>query len=166
PGSNGIAFATQSMIDELAHAAGKDPVEFRLELLSAEALPVSQAGGPPNPAFVFNGQRMSGVLKAVAERSGWAKRTPGKGRGMGVAFHFSHRGYFAEVAEVTVGKDGAEQRVKVNKVWVAGDVGGQIINPYGAMAEIQGSVIDGLSHVMGYEITFANGRTQQSNFHE
>jgi isoquinoline 1-oxidoreductase subunit beta len=163
PGSNGIAFATQSMIDELALAAGRDPVEFRLELLSAEALPPSQAGGPPNPGFVFNGQRMSGVLKAVAERSGWGKRTLPKGTGMGVAFHFSHRGYFAEVAEVTVG---ANQRLKVNKVWVAGDVGSQIINPLGAMAEMQGSVIEGLSHTMGYEITFANGRAQQSNFHE
>jgi isoquinoline 1-oxidoreductase subunit beta len=166
PGSNGIAFATQSMIDELAHAAGKDPVEFRLEMLAAEALPASQAGGPPNPAFVFNGQRMSGVLKAVAERSGWGKQTLPKGTGMGVAFHFSHRGYFAEVAAVTVGAVGANQTLKVNKVWVAGDVGSQIINPYGAEAEIQGSVIEGMSHTMGYEITFENGRTQQSNFHE
>ena len=166
PGSNGIAFAVQSMIDELAHAAGKDPVEFRLELLSAEALPITQppAGGPPpNPAFTFNGQRMSGVVKAVAEKSGWGKRKLAKNVGMGVAFHFSHRGYFAEVAEVQVGENGT---LKVNKIWVVGDVGSQIINPYGAVAEMQGAVIEGLSYVMGYEITIENGRAKQSNFHE
>jgi isoquinoline 1-oxidoreductase beta subunit len=163
PGSNGIAFAMQSMIDELAHAAGRDPVEFRLELLGREPLAVTQAGGPPNPAFTFNGQRMSGVLKMVAEKSGWGRTTQPKGAGMGVAFHFSHRGYFAEVAEVHLAPEGA---LKVSKVWVAGDVGSQIINPSGAIAEIQGAVIEGLSHLMSYEITIEGGRAKQSNFHE
>jgi isoquinoline 1-oxidoreductase beta subunit len=172
PGSNGIAFAVQSFIDELAHAAGKDPVRFRLDLLGNEQPAPAQASAPPAgappgggrggpPPAGFDGKRMRGVLEMVAERSGWGKQNLPKGTGMGVAFHFSHRGYFAEVVQATVSKEGA---VKVDKVWVVGDIGAQIINPSNAENQVQGAVLDGIAEALGQEITIDKGRAVQQNF--
>lgn len=156
PRSNAVAWVYQSFIDELAHAAGKDPLQFRLDLL---ATPRSKPAGDG-----FSNERMIGVLKDVAQRSGWANRRTGQqanGTAMGIACHYSHRGYFAEVAEVTVTKDNA---LKVNRVWVSADVGRQIVNPSMAVNQCQGAVIDGISELMSAEITIENGRTVQNNF--
>jgi isoquinoline 1-oxidoreductase beta subunit len=106
---------------------------------------------------------MRGVVQLVAEKSGWGKRHLPKGTAMGIAFHYSFQGYFAHVAEVTVG---ANNTLKVNKVWAGGDVGSQIINPSGAEAQVQGAIMDGLSELMNQEITLERGRVVQTNYHQ
>jgi isoquinoline 1-oxidoreductase subunit beta len=171
PGSNGLAFVMQGFINELAQAAGKDGVTFRRELLSSPvtAAPAAgaPAGGAPAPggrgggAGGFDAARMRGVLDLVAEKSGWGKSQLPKGTGMGVAFHFSHRGYFAEVVQATVSQQG---QLKVDKVWVAGDVGSDIINLSNAENNVQGGVLDGIAEALGQEITIEKGRTVQSSF--
>ena len=166
PGSNGIAFAIQSFIDELAHAAGKDPVDFRMEMLAitpiANANPAPAAGAPRGPVL-FDAGRMRGVLQLAVEKSGYKTKQFPKGTGLGVAFHFSHLGYFAEVVQATVSRTGD---LKIDKVWVAGDIGSQVINPLHAENEVQGGVLDGISEALGQEITIENGRVKQGNFND
>jgi isoquinoline 1-oxidoreductase beta subunit len=161
PGSNALAFVFQSFVDELAHAAKQDPVQFRRALLAQfDPPPASGQQRGPTP---MNPERMLGVLDMVAGKSGWGTRSLPRGTGMGVAFHFSHRGYFAEVVQATVSRTG---ELTVDKVWVAGDVGSQIINPSGAINQVQGSVLDGIGEALAQEITIEDGRTVQSNFHD
>ena len=167
PRSNALSFAFHGFIDELAVAAGKDPLQFRIDLLNSE-MPApppapAPAGAPPRgPQPVgFDSARMRGVLEQVRDVSGWGKTALPKGTGMGVAFYFSHRGYFAEVVQATVSKAGV---LKVDKVWAVGDVGSEIINPNHAEQQVQGAVIDGLSQALAQEVTFAGGAAEQANF--
>ena len=151
PGSNALAFVYQSFLDEMAEAAGADPIQFRLDLLEVQGEEQGLDAG-----------RMRDVLALVRDRSGWANRgSLPRGTGMGAAFHFSHRGYFAEVVQVTVSQDGD---VTVDDVWAVGDIGSVIINPINAVNNAQGSVIDGLSMAFGQEITINGGAVQQANF--
>jgi isoquinoline 1-oxidoreductase subunit beta len=157
PGSCSLAWAIQSFIDELAHAAKRDPVEFSLELLGEDrAVPPVGRQGP-----AYHAGRMKRVVQLAAEKSGWGQPLP-KGEGRGIAFHFSHLGYVAEVAHVAVSRDG---QLSVKRVTAAVDVGGTIVNLSGAENQVQGSIVDGLS-TMGLEITLRQGRVQQSNFHD
>jgi isoquinoline 1-oxidoreductase beta subunit len=167
PGDNAYCWVAQSFLDELAHEAGRDPLEFQLDLLSNKQAPWKSndkdavGDHEPTGAAVLIPERFKGVLEMVAEKSGWAKRNKEPGRGMGIAAWFCHLGYFAEVADVSVDSNG---KVRVNRVWAVGDVGSQIINPRAAESMGFGGVIEGLSH-MGQEITLAEGRVEQSNFH-
>ena len=92
--------------------------------------------------------------------AGWGRKLPAR-TGLGIAFHFSHLGYFANVIEASVAKDGT---VKVVKIWVAGDVGRQIVNPAGAINQVQGSILDALNACQTHSITFADGAIEQRNF--
>jgi isoquinoline 1-oxidoreductase beta subunit len=153
PRSNALGFVFQSFIDELAHQAGKDPVAFRLALL----------GEPRGPTpFKFDPGRMRDVLRHVADMSDWSHRDALPGRtGKGVAFYFSHRGYFAEVVQATVAPAGD---IKLDHVWIAADVGSQIINPSGGENQVQGAALDGLGAALGQAITIDRGRVVQANF--
>ena len=162
PGNNAYAFVGQSFLDELAVAAGRDPLEFQLEILSNKMVPVPGEENTPKGPRDLNPERMKGVLQLVAEKSNWANRKREPGRAMGIAGYFCHLGYFAEVADVSVDKD---NKIKVNHVWAAGDVGSEIINPRAAESMGFGGVIDGMGE-MAQEITLVDGKVQQTNFHQ
>src|SRR6266699_1669177 len=162
PGTNGVSFVMQSFMDEIALAAGKDPLQYRLDLLANPTAPV--------PAFTqlsfgapFNPKRAVGVLETVRDMSDWNNRRDKlpKGTGLGIAFQFAHSGYVAYVVEVAVTP---EKKLKVNKVWSAIDIGSQTVNPTNATNLVQGGFIEAMSHMMAWEITIDQGRVVQSNF--
>lgn len=159
PRSNVLAWVFHSFIDELADAAGRDPLEFRLEILGDKGF----VPGTGQQGIPYDVNRMKHVLRHVAEKAEWGKKSLPRGQGQGIAFHFSHLGYIAQVAEVTVSKAG---KLKVDRVVVATDIGAQIVNLSGAENQVQGSVIDGLGALMFQELNIDKGRIVQSNFHD
>ncbi len=174
PQSNALGYAFQSFLDEVAVAAGKDPIQFRIDLFNTPHLvpnpppPRGPGGGRRRgggglfgmmPAF--DPKRAVGVLELVRDKSGWGQRKLPARTGMGVAFYYSHLGYVAQVMQVTVAREGT---VKVDKVWIAADVGRQIVNPSGAINQLQGGTLDGISQALGQAITIDRGRVVQTNF--
>ena len=141
-GHSHTAFVVESFMDEVAHSAGKDPYEFRRKLLVKHP-------------------RHLGVLKLAAEKSGWGKPIP-KGHGRGIAVHESFGSFVAQVAEVSVNPSG---KVRVHKVVCAIDCG-RIVNPDTIKAQMESGIVFGLSAALHGEITFQNGRVDQSNFHD
>ena len=141
-GHSHTAFVVESFIDELAHAAGKDPYEFRVALLK-------------------NHPRNLGVLKLAAEKSGWGKPLP-VGHTRGIAVHESFGSIISQVAEVSVKPDG---KVMVHTVVCAIDCG-KTVNPDTIKAQMEGGIVFGLSAALHDEITFKNGRVEQSNFND
>jgi len=141
-GHSHTAFVVESFMDEVAHSAGKDPYEFRCILLRKHP-------------------RHLGVLKLAAEKSGWGKALP-KGRGRGIAVHESFGSFVAQVAEVSVNSSG---QVRVHKVVCTIDCG-RIVNLDTIKAQMESGIVFGLSAVLHGEITFKNGRVDQSNFHD
>jgi len=153
PGSNVNAFVVQSFLNEVAVGAGRDYVEFLLEILGEPRW--FEEGNIRS----LNTGRAADVIKLAAEKGNWGKQMPG-GSGQGFSFYFCHAAHVAELAEVRVTPD---KQIIVDRVTVAIDVG-PIINMSGALAQVEGSVIDGLSTMLGQKITMEAGRIEQSNF--
>jgi isoquinoline 1-oxidoreductase beta subunit len=151
PGSCSVAWVIQSFLHELAVAAGRDHREFLLEVMGEPRL---LDGG-------LNTGRAADAIKLVTEKAGWGKPLPA-GHGLGLAFHFSHAGHIAEVAEVSVD---AQKRVRLHRMVVAGDIG-PIVNMSGAKNQSEGAVVDGYSTMLGLEVTMEGGRIEQSNLHQ
>ena len=155
PAHNVNGFVVQSFLDELAHETGQDPLQFRLDVLGeARELEYGNHGGP-----TFNPGRLSRLLKFVAERIGYGKSLP-KGRGIGIATHFTFGGYAAHAIEVTVSDAGD---LIIERVVAAIDCG-LAVHPNAVEAQLEGGTIDGLSTALGLEITVRDGAVQQSNF--
>jgi len=162
------AFGVHSFIDELAASAGRDRVEYLLATIGADRKIDFEAegtkfwnNGQPLDKFPFDTARLRRVIQLAAEKSGWANYKPTKGRALGIAAHRSFLTYVAAVVEVEVDDKGV---VRIPRVDLAIDAG-QIIHPDRVKAQFEGAAVFGTSIAMMGEITAADGRIQQSNFH-
>ena len=141
-------FAVESFIDELAAAAGQDPVAYRLALI--DRIP-GQKPDPATAAFAFDPERLKGVLRLAAEKAGWGKPLPA-GHAMGVAVSRDHRSYAAEVVEVATIPGG----VRIVADRLRADCG-PVMNPTGARAQVEGGIMQALSAATKEAITIAGG---------
>ncbi len=153
PYANFLAYAEQSFFDELSHHLSKDPVDFRLELLEKAMIDAE------NKSLSYEPQRMIDVIKLAAEKSNWYK--PKSDVNLGFSSYYSHNTYVAEVAEVVL----VDGNPKIQKVYCAVDCG-IVINPTGALNQIEGGIIDGIGHAMFGDFSFENGKSKSSNFHQ
>lgn len=160
PGDNGNCWAVQSFVDELAHAAGRDPVDFQLELLSA--LPTAPAGGARGGrGGGMSAPRMNAVIKLAMEKAGWGKKLP-RGQGQGFAISSTNGACVAVIAQVTVSPAG---ELKIDRLVAAVDAG-LIINLSSAENQVQGSLIDGIGAAWFLKVTVEKGLIQQTNLDE
>jgi isoquinoline 1-oxidoreductase beta subunit len=151
PGDNGNTWATQCFVDELAHAAGRDPVAFTTDLLANAS---AQNG--------FDPRRMLQVLKLATEQAGWGHEQRPKGEGQGFAITRTMGAYVAIVADVAVSREG---NLTIKKITAAVDCG-TIVNLSGAEAQVQGAILDGISAAWFQKITIERGAAAQANFDE
>ena len=162
PGDNGNIWATQSFVDELAHAAGRDPLAFTLDLLAA--IPPAPAGGERGRgrggrAGGFDAEKMTSVLKLATERAGWGRTRP-RGEGQGLAITHTNNAYVAIVADVKVSQDG---ELAIQKLTAVVDAG-QIVNLSSAESQVQGAMLDGISAAWFQKLTIKGGAAAQTNF--
>lgn len=151
PGSNFIGGAVESFLDEVAEAAGKDPIEFRLELFK-RALEK-----PATERNAYDAARYIGILELVREKSGWGKPSGNKFRGL--ATYYCHNSYAAHVMDVVM----ENGNPRVDKVYTAMDCG-IVVNPSAAINMVQGCIVDAVGHAMYGEMTFTDGKPDKSNF--
>jgi len=160
PRSNALSFVYQSFLDEVAHEQGRDLPALLLDLLGDRAdFPAQQGFGGTNPGF--SPKRAKAVIEKAVAMSNF--RDSSDGRAKGFAFYYSHLGYFAEVVEASLGNRNA---ISVHNVWAAADVGSHVINPFGALNQVEGSIIDGIGQALALAVVIEGGAAKQSNFHE
>jgi isoquinoline 1-oxidoreductase beta subunit len=162
PSSNALAFVMQSFLDEVAHGTGRDLPALLFELIDGHEKEPDRQGGFVGFMAGFDPARMRGVIEKAMAMANWSAPSS-TGRAKGFGFYFSHQGYFAEVVEASLSD---RNQVQVHNVWAAGDVGNTIINPFGALNQVEGSIIDGLGQATSLAVEIEGGAVTNSNFHD
>jgi isoquinoline 1-oxidoreductase beta subunit len=147
-------FVVSSAIDELAHAAGIDPVAFWLGLVGDEQFVQVRED------FKFDASRLKRVIKLAADKAGWGEPLP-EGAGHGISVSYNQGIWVAEIAEVSI----HDSRLKIDRITCAIDCG-LVINPQGAVNQVEGGIVDGLAAALYGKITVKNGVVQESNFND